>query len=226
MRFPIFLLGTLGLLAGAAALRAQTPPVPPRPLALSLEPEAVAVSGLTPKAKAVFLGITREVGEDDYPTVRVYQEEVEDTDGDGSVELPVKGPLPKRALFVVIDSKTGNAQLATTAEFGLRRRGFLGAGPGLDSGGLARLAEQSQLAQVVLVRPGIGIWTVLAADGEESLDEDGGVDGGFEVALDHFVPVGSSPPPPTSFLPTDVLALVDPTTFEVVVTNVGTVVAP
>jgi hypothetical protein len=58
------------------------------------------------------------------------------------------------------------------------------------------------------------------------VDDVGQVDGGFEVALDRFLPVGNSASPPTAFLPTDVVALLDPSTFEIVITRVGPKVLP
>jgi hypothetical protein len=148
-------IATLMFLACPAVVqRTAAQVVPVTPLVPAIESDSVAVSGITPRGKAIFLGVTREVGDDDYPTVRMYQEEVEDRDGDGAVRLDLERPLPKRTLFVVIDATTGEAKAVTSAEFGLRLRDWRGGGPGLTGNGLARLAERSALAQVVLVRPG------------------------------------------------------------------------
>lgn len=185
--------------------------------AMTLESNAVLLEGVAPKTRVALLGVTREMAEDDFPVVRFYREWLEDEDGDGTVRFESKEPFPKRTVFLAVDGSTGAVRATTSASFGLRATPWKGAGV-LD-GAIGEIQDQRSAALVLLVRPGTGAWAGVAADGREE-DEDGEVDGQFALAVDKLEALADSDVAPLSFLPTDVIVLIDPTTLEFTVSRV------
>jgi hypothetical protein len=77
------------------------------------------------------------------------------------------------------------------------------------------------LAEILVVRPGTGAWTLRLGDGGPA-DEDGAADGRLEAALDRMAPLAGSPPPPSTFQKDDVVLVLDPNLLEMTLVKVET----
>jgi hypothetical protein len=209
----------LSLFIPAAALSQEIQPE------IRLQGETVAVSGISPGGRAVLFSLAREIAPDDVATVVRRQEILVDEDGDGAVAWTLGREIAPRSVWIAVDLATGLHASASPEGTPLRRVGWRGRG--LGRGGRAdRVEDLRAMAEILLVRPGEGAWSLTVGDGSEA-DDDGATDGGLAAALDRLQPVGpGEAAPPSRFHPKDVVVLVDPRSLEVTVVTAGGEVEP
>jgi hypothetical protein len=208
---------TCRVLLGVAVLWAL--PAGAAPFRVVLETDAVVASGVTPKGQVVLLGVTREIGEDDYPTVRRHLQVLVDDDGNGAVRYPVEGGIPLRSVWAVVDLTSGDHDEAAPEAFGLRRVNWRGRGLQRRSDGKDAVEDRRTLLELLAARPGVGAWALRVGDGDPS-DGDGRIDGRLEGVLDRLQPLAASPPPPAVFERDDLVLALDPAALEITIVKV------
>jgi hypothetical protein len=192
------------------------------PLGLAPRGSGVTVSGLTPHGRAVVFGITREADpEDDVPTIQSRAEVLSDDDGDGIVQDDLGRPLPLRSIWAAVDLATGAVDSAAPSGFPLRKVAWRGRGLTEEPGGGAAVEDQRPFAELLVVRPGAGAWTLRIGDGGPA-DADGAADGRLLAPFAAMTPLAGSPPPPQTFQDGDIVILLDPNTLEMTLAKVGT----
>ena len=189
------------------------------PLRLGIDPSGVTVSGVTAHGRAVVFGITREVDPDDVTTIRRHLDVLSDDDGDGVVTESLGAAVPLRSMWVAVDLASGELDAAAPAGFRLRRVGFRGRGLDHRADGRDQVEEAQPYAEVLVVRPGVGVWSLRLGDGGPG-DADGRADGRIAAALDALQPLAGSPAPPSRFAPGDVVLLLDPRAMEMAIVQV------
>lgn len=189
------------------------------PLRITLEKNAVTASGVMPQGRVVLLGVTREIGEDDFPVVRRHLEVLADEDGDGTVRLPLEQGVPLRSLWAVADLASGDFDAAAPADFGLRRVNWRGNGPERRRDGKDAVEDRRSLVELLVVRPQAGAWALRVGDGSES-DGDGVIDGRLQGVLGQMKPLAGSPPPPSEFEKGDLVVALDPSAMEITLVKV------
>lgn len=194
-------------------------PLAAAPFRVTLESDAVVISGLTAKGKAALLGVTREIGEDDYPTARRHLEVLTDDDGDGVVRYPVEGGVPLRSVFAAVDLASGDFETVSPEALGLRRVNWRGRGPGRRPDGKDSVADRRRILELLVVRPNVGVWAARLKDGDGS-DGDGVIDGRVEGLLESLSPLGAGPEAPAVFQRDDVVLALDPTVLEITLVKV------
>ena len=192
-------------------------PASAAPFRVTLESDAVVVSGLTANGKAALLGVTREIGEDDYPTVKRHLEVLADEDGDGTIRYPV-APAD-RSVWAVVDLTSGDHDSISPQKFGERRVNWRGRGLERRSDGRDAVEDRRTLLELLVVRPQKGAWALRVRDGQET-DGDGRIDGRLEGVLDEMKPLGDAPAPPSVFEKDDVVLALDPSAMEITVVKV------
>lgn len=194
-------------------------PVSAAPFRVTLEPDAVVVSGVTAKGKAALLGVTREIGEDDYPTVKRHLEVLLDDDGDGTIRYPMEAGIPMRSVWAVVDLTSGDHDAASPQKFGERRVNWRGRGLQKRSDGRDAVEDQRTILELLVVRPAAGAWALRVRDGAES-DGDGVIDGRLSGVLDSMQPLADSPAPPAVLQKDDVVLALDPSAMEITLVKV------
>jgi hypothetical protein len=189
------------------------------PLRMVLESDAVVISGVTAKGKAALLGVTREIGEDEYPTARRHLEVLTDEDGDGVVRYPVEGGVPLRSLFAAVDLASGDFETVSPEALGLRRVPWRGRGPGRWAGGKDSVEDRRRILELLMVRPSVGVWAARLKDGDGS-DADGVIDGRVEGLLESLSPLEAGPEAPSEFQRGDVVLALDPSVLEITLVKV------
>jgi hypothetical protein len=187
-------------------------------IVVTLEPEAVVASGVTASGQVVLLGVTREIAEDDFPTVRRHLAVLADEDGDGVVRYPLGAEVPAQSVWAVADLTSGEFSAAAPKEVvevewvgrGLERRGD----------GKDVVEGQKSLVELLVVRPEVGAWTQRLGDGDER-DGDGVIDGRLSGLLEEMKPLAGSPEPPAEFQKDDLVLSVDPFALEISVIQVS-----
>ena len=188
------------LLALSSSAGAAAPPV------VTLERQAVVASGLTPKGRAVWFSVAREISRRAAAIVpRILL--VTDEDGDGKVRLDLDKDVPLQSIWFAVDLETGQAGVTAPEGFDLQEaalpaRAIPAALNGLDL--------DRRVLYAVLIRPGAGAWMLRAGDGGAS-DDDGEPDGTLRARLASFQGLGASPlPPPARVTARDLLLVIDP----------------
>ena len=203
------------LLALAASGRAAA-----APLRIVLGATGVSVSGVTAKGRAVVFGITREVADDDVTTIQPHLEVLSDDDGDGVVSEDLGQPMPRRAMWVAVDLASGDFAAAAPPAFRLHNVNWHGHGIESRADGRDQVEDVRSFAEVLVVRPGVGAWTLRLGDGSPA-DADGKANGRIAAALDRMAPLAGSPAPPSRFAAGDTVLLFDPNAMEMTLVRVG-----
>ena len=199
-------------LGGLALLGAI--PAGAAPFRVTLEADAVVVSGMTAKGQAVLLGVTRVIEPDDFQVVRRHLQVLADDDGDGTVRYPLEGGIPLRSLWAAVDLKTGDYDAAAPEAFGLRRVNWRGRGPLRRADGKDAVEDRRPRLELLVVRPQAGAWSLRVRDGDAS-DGDGVIDGRLQGILERMEPLAASPPPPSLFQADDLVIGLDPAAMEI-----------
>lgn len=194
-------------------------PASAAPFRVTLEADAVVVSGVTAKGKAALLGVTRVIGEDDYPTAKRHLEVLADEDGDGTIRYPMASGVPVRSVWAVVDLASGDHDSVAPEKLGERRVNWRGRGLERRSDGRDAVEDRRTLLELLVVRPGTGAWALRVGDGQET-DGDGRIDGRLAGVLDEMKPLGDAPPPPSVFEKDDVVLALDPSAMEITLVKV------
>jgi len=204
-------------------LLAGSPQAEAAPLRLTIGSSGVSVTGVTARGSAVLCRITREADpEDDVPTIHRRFDILTDADGDGTVTQDLGAPVPLRSMWVVVDLASGDFDAAAPDGFRLRRVSWRGRGIQNRPEGHDTVEDMRSFAEVLVVRPGVGAWTLRLGDGGP-LDADGAADGRLAAALDAMEPLPDSPAPPAHFQRDDTVLLLDPNAMEMTLVKVGEV---
>ena len=163
---------SLLFLVAVPRAQAQDPITP----TLKLEPAVVQVRNLEPGSDVVLFHLDH-LARGAYSERRRELLVLHDDDSDGTVELEVPEGVPPRSIWLAVERKSGAWSLAAPAGYPLRRMGL----PEVEEGGGA-VTLASGRVEVVLVRPGVGVWTGQVADGGEG-DLDGVADGRVSVEV-------------------------------------------
>jgi hypothetical protein len=164
---------------------------------------AITVSGITPRARVAFFGITHtpEGYETRYDRIATI---VDDHDGDGAVTYSMEPQVPLRSVWSVIDLQSGDYVTSAPVKSPAKHRPLPEEALAGNGGQLQRIVRHAEFANVLVARPGVGAWVLSAGDGGEG-DEDGVFDGRITNSLTQLKPVASSGPPPHTLIPTIVL---------------------
>lgn len=224
-----FLRGTalvlLFCLAGLPCLAA------PPPLALAFDDGAVVVSGLDtdsdlgtgsgldPAGEIVYFSIRRSAPAYVPRTTRRTERFVDD-DGDGEIRVELEGAVPPKFLAVAVELATGRFAVLTPEGSPARQVAFpaasLVAGPG---NRLDRLEDDRDYVEILLVRPGAGVWHLMSGDGTPS-DESPASDGVVRTSIESMLPIGDSGRPPSEYAQDDLLIRVAPREMEYYATRI------
>lgn len=180
---------------------------------LAFEEQAVVVSGLTPQGRVVWFSLAKQV-EGYMANFVPRQDLLTDTDGDGVVRFELGRTVPLQSIWVAVDLASGEAAVGTPEGFPLRDAS---APPGHGRGEAGRpdwVETGRELLQLLVVRPGLGAWTLTLGDGGEN-DADHGADGRVTAALARLSAVGASPAPPERFQAKDLVFAIDPDRMEI-----------
>ena len=191
-----------------------------KPMSVVIKDTRVTVSGVTPHGKVVFFGIGRFV-HGYRVTVRRFDETRLDDDGDGVVDLDIKEKVPWKTVFAAIDFTSGRFAMATPEGFPLLPMTLSEDPVAGERGVLDRIVVLHRFCDVLLVRPGVGAWGQILADGNKS-DEDRLSNSRAMLKISRAVAIADDlPPAPSTIEPGDVVVLIDSQKMESYAVEVG-----
>jgi hypothetical protein len=201
----------------AAAAQPKTQPA--EPLSVAISEAQVTVTNATPGGKVVFFGMAR-FAKNHRVTVRRFDKAVTDDDGDGKVVLEIGETLPWKTIFAAVDFTSGRYGLTTTGDFPLMTIPFEKEIMVPNNGQLNRLIIERRYLDLVLVRPGVGVWGQILGDGNK-FDEDGTGDGKVVGNVERSISIGDKVPAPKKFDKGDIVLLIDSQRMQSYAVEVG-----
>ncbi len=190
-------------------------------LAIGFDKAAVVVSGVSPNGQVVVFGVAREV--DDFVAKISRRHQVVAADATGSARYDLGRAVPQPSVWVAVDLATGSVATGAPGGGSIVESDFRGSGPAALGSGLDGIADERPLLDVLVVRPGQGVWYALVGDGGPA-DEGEPNDGRVEISLAHLRSVGigaaASVSSPAAFASRDVVVAIDPLVLTVIVRQV------
>lgn len=206
------------LLAAPAAFSAAAD----TPIVVAFDEHGLHVSGIAPGSTAIAFGVSR-VSRGYDAVIQRHDLLATDDDGDGSVTFALDAPVAFDSLWVAVDLATGAFGFA--APSGVVRpmpaREQLDA-LSADLATPARLTIRANVAELLLVRPAVGVWRARAFEGGRK-DADGGRNGVLAVDVSALSPIGPSRGGPAQLVPGDVVVAIDSRRMEVGFVRAGAV---
>jgi hypothetical protein len=182
-------------------------------LALDFTKQQVQVRGVPPGHQVVLFGVG--IGMYSYtPLLTRYSTVQRDDDGDGAVQFRVRR-LVARGVWVAVDYESGEYVIATPTGASAEA---LPVPPDMWRG-RAHAALLTGSLDAVVVRPGVGAWTLRIVDGGPN-DGDGRADRSVLLRLDRMLSLTGGSGGPPIVTPKDVIIAADPETLRVFVTKV------
>lgn len=210
MRVSVIHVGILLLLAVGAAAQ-------PR---LDFEEGRVSMTGGTPGGEVVlFLAAHDQM---DVVVAEVQRAAiVRDDDGDGRVVFDLYPRVPKFAVWLAVDLRSGQYAVSRTPSWSIEAGEEPGS-PVLERQveGAAVVRGRGRQLTSLVVRPGVGAWRARVADGHAA-DRDGERDGAVSLSLSEHSPLAASPAAPPVLQHGDVVLIVNPQDLQFGVVRVG-----
>jgi hypothetical protein len=178
-------------------------------LSVTFQGSAVEVTGATPHGKVVLSGVASEP-RGYYSRLHVFNEVLEDTDGDGVIHKEYTGITIWKSVWSVVDlgSHTWVGALPERSPGRLPEHTPAGAvEQSIDP--LAYVIQPGELVELVYVRPTGDVFQAQVIDGGSD-DGDGEANEQVKVSIDTFVQVAGTGQKPATFQPGDLIFVVDP----------------
>lgn len=179
-------------------------------LTLRVGRTAVVADGVTPGGNAVFFGVLHDNSSSIPGQVRKAAI-LKDDDGDGTVRFSMPDGVPPLGVWAVVDLSTGNAKLGSMRGFDITpyddavEQSFKGD----VRGRFVRLEREMGEAEMLVVRPGQGAWTLRGTEGGAE-DDDSELNGQLVLPFSKLVSLTADDRPPGDVLPGDVVILINP----------------
>jgi len=178
-----------------------------------VQDDVLSVAGLTPGGQVVIFGAGRDRSPWRVEHLMVLETRVDD-DVDGTVTVDLDISIPLQSVWWAVDYSTGDYAIGTPD-------GYTADDRGLPDGAIMHRATDDTVIVLagspetngLVVRPGVGVWTVQAGDGALN-DQDGSPNGVTEIPISGFQAASESGPADLGdLMPGDVLVLVNPRTL-------------
>lgn len=185
----------------------------PSGLTITFGDGQVIVAGVDDRAEIIVFGIA--IGRHGHSAMlRREVRTATDDDGDGQVTFEIRD-IPVRSVWVVVDAKSGSHTVATPSG---EAPGILNLPDDVWRGNHAHVDVARSWAEVLVVRPGVGAWTLRSAAGGSN-DFDAIADRKIRLRLDRMERLTGTDKGPSHALPKDLIVLVDPQTLDTFVSE-------
>ncbi len=164
-------------------------------LAVRYGAKSLVISGASARGDVVVIGIihTNSKG---FESIQTPQS-IEHTDAEGSVTVAVARPS-FRSVWLIVDLRSGDYIVSSPPGYAVRRMPV--PADAIDRTGHS-LLHSFPSADLFIVRKGQGAWHARASEGSTQDPRDAR----FNVSVDHFKPVGATPPAPAVLVPNDIV---------------------
>jgi hypothetical protein len=178
-------------------------------LTLRVQKDAVIATGVTPGGNAVFFAVLYDPASSMPERVRKATI-LTDEDGDGLVRLSMPGGVPPLGVWAVVDMATGSSKLGSMRGYDITPfdEAVEPSFKGDVRGRFSRLEREMSEAELLVVRPGQGAWTLRGTEGSRE-DDDPEPNGKLVLSFSKLVSLTADDRPPEALLPGDVVVLIN-----------------
>ena len=139
---------------------------------------------------------------------------------DGSAFYEISTGVPERSIWFAVDSQTREYVIAAPGRISTRARLAPPATLAVRNGAADAINIESGLADILLVRPGMGVWSGSCGRNSRK-DINRGKIGAMQLALDQMTATSKTTGPPTLILPSDLVIVVDAETLSYYAGSIG-----
>jgi hypothetical protein len=173
---------------------------------VTFEGQTVAVANVTRGAEVVYFAAA-SVPHGWYSSTLRWAQTVTDEDRDGAVTLDIGRAVPRRSIWVVVDSTNGHFTVAAPDDEPLRRNPLDKKSLRKNAKGETMLSLSTPFVDFLYIHPGKGVWTMKARD-SHTTDADEQIDGVASAVLANFRPL-SGDAAPKDLSPGGILVAID-----------------
>jgi hypothetical protein len=218
----LFIMALLTAFSGAGVAANHLPRI--RPITdggpiVRFEQNAVVISAFARGARIDIVGTSLSDTPFDLRIERVSAT-LRDEDHTSEMRLSLPGGVPKRGVWLVVESSTGGYTIAAPSGFPLRQFDLAPTELTSAPGALRQVNIARDHIDVFTVRKGIGVWRADVKDGSAS-DDDHASNGRVTMSFERMSPLDGAPPASTVLTPGDVVMGVDHNSLEFFVVKVG-----
>lgn len=125
---------------------------------VDLATRTIRIADVAPNGNVYAFGVSREP-RGDHTAVVPREVALSDTDGDGTVEWELEADIARRSIWLAVDRSTGEATVAVPQGYPVTELDLTGEHLKKDvTRAVAQIAVPGTLVEVVVVRPGSGVW--------------------------------------------------------------------
>jgi hypothetical protein len=178
--------------------------------AIAFESNRVVANGFHAGREVILFGVGTAPGPYFVRLLQYTQTLV--ADGNGSVSYSIADGVPRRSVWFAVDSQTREYVVAAPA--GSAARPLLARPSSLAGaqGATDVLAIDAETADILMVRPGVGVWTGSCGKNSKK-DVNRGKSGAMQLPLDQIGSISKTKGHPDLILPSDLIIVVDQETL-------------
>ena len=200
----------LGALAGAFVLLMLPLHAAPASPAIAFESNRVIANGFHSGREIVLFGVGTAPGP--YFLRLLQYTQTLTADANGSVSYQIADGVPQRSVWFAVDSQTRDYAVAAPAGSAARPLLASPAPVAGSQGATDSLSINAELADVLIVRPGVGVWTGSCGKNSRK-DANRGKSGAMYLPLDQIESIAKPKTHPDLILPSDLIIAVDAQTL-------------
>ena len=185
-------------------------------LEATLTDKSLQLQGVTPGGEVAYLGASLEEVHESWGSLRTYSGILTDEDSNGEVEFAPEAGISQASVWIAVDLGSGEVLGVSPDEFvrPLPEEIDLEV-----SGDLRSVATQRHSLELLLLRPGLGVWFGKGVGGGAA-DDGHDLDGKLRLGLSDLRSLRwGGPPPPATLRSGDRLLAIDPLQLDAI--NVG-----
>jgi hypothetical protein len=191
-----------------------------RPLVVTVTAARVQVANATPAGRVVLFTASMS-GAGGVLRQRTGAKSFTDDDGDGRVVHVSAAPIPLQSIWIAFDVETGRYASAGPDGYPLRQLAFPANLLKKEAEGVLGVFDNELLAaEMVVVRPKVGAWRLVALEGAAG-DADRARNGKLSLASNDALPVAGNTAAPKHLKNGDVIAVIDTGRMEYFIAEVG-----
>jgi hypothetical protein len=196
----------LAALAGAFVLFMLPLRAAPASPAITFESNRVTANGFHAGREVILFGVGTAPGP--YFVRQLQYTQTLTADANGSVSYEIADGVPRRSVWFAVDAQTRDYAVAAPATSAARPLLAPPASVAGSQGATDLLSINAELADVLIVRPGVGVWTGSCGRNSRK-DGNRGKSGAMHLPLDQIASTSKTKGHPDVILPSDLIIVVD-----------------
>jgi len=202
------------LVITAATIQAAQPA-----MTIAFSGRTIIVRGASPGSEVLVFGAYQHmVGY--FAAYDTFQEFVADEGHDGAVTVDFRAPIPRRSVWIAIDTRNGEYSVAAPAGYRVKLSDLPATAIAKSKAGDDALSLSFAAAEILVLRPGGSAWRGRSDRGGTN-DERDADSKKLLVSASHLMALRGREPGPRALRPSDLIIAINPLTLETLIHQAG-----